>query len=122
MVYGTNHFKGFKLMKSIMYNIGVPGTFAYLGPAQPDEYQTQFDTWDGDVQNLMNHLTRKYGGETSTYQSIIEETLAEVSYIEKHFREAFKRLESQGRVKVRGLRGKRGGFKPGTVFEFIEGQ
>lgn len=122
MVYGTNHFKGFKLMKNIMYNTGVPGTFAYLGPAQPDEYQTQFDTWDGDVQNLMNHLTQKYGGETSAYQWIIEETLAEVSYIEKHFREALKRLESQGRVKVSGFRGKRGGFKPRTLFEFIEAQ
>lgn len=122
MVHGSNHFKGFRLMKSIMYNIGVPGTFAYLGPAQPDEYQTQLDTWDSDVRNLMNHLTRKYGGETSQYQWIIEETYAEVSYIEKHFREALKRLESQGRVKVSGLRGKRGGFKPGTVFEFIEGQ
>ena len=120
LVHGSNHFMGFKLMKDIMYNMGIPGTFAYLGPDQPDEYQTHFDTWDSDVQHLMNHLTRKYMDQATTYNLIIEDTYADVPYIEKHFREALKRLERESIVKISGLRGKRGGFKSETIFRFIK--
>ncbi len=122
MVHGSNHFKGFKLMKDIMYWIGIPGTFAYLGPGHPDECQTQLDTGDSDVEHLMNRLVRKHAGETSTYHWIMEESYVETPYIEKPIKEALKRLEAEGKVRVTGPRGNRGGFKPSTVFEFIEGQ
>lgn len=33
LIHATNHFKGMKIMKDIMFNVSrVPGTFAYLGP------------------------------------------------------------------------------------------
>jgi hypothetical protein len=118
LVHGSNHFKGFKLMKDIMFNIGIPGTFAYLGPDQPDECQMLIDTWDSDVEYLKRFLMNKYAGMTRIFKAILEESYAEVPFIEKYFRAALLALEAEGKVTIFGFKRREGTLKYNHGIEF----
>ena len=120
LVHGSNHFKGFKLMKGIMYGIGVPGAFAYLGPDHPQEGQTLLPgVENSEIEHLQRFLLQKYSGKRESFSQILLETYAEGPYIEKHFRAAVCALEREGRVRVYGVRRRPGTLKENHVVEFL---
>jgi len=120
LVHGTNHFKGFKLMKDVMYGIGIPGAFAYLGPRHPVEGQTFLPgVEDAEIDFLEKFLVERYSGRNRRFGEILGETYAEVPYIEKHFRRAILTLEKNGRARVSGVRRRPGTLREGDVVDFL---
>ncbi len=93
LIYATNHIKGLKIMKSIMYNIGgLDFTFTgsrlkqislqdILDPKHPERALKSF------------FLTR-FSNEKLTYDQLIERSLDETPYPEKYYRSALKELEA----------------------------
>ena len=117
LIHATNNIKGHKIMKGIMFNQSVDGSFAYLGPNDVSaRSQTKlFDIYD--IGQLKEYLIERFKGETLTYDDIQETVCepwhSEPPYIDKHYRKALKALEKDGKIRVnrvtskttRGLRG-----------------
>ena len=118
MVHATNNFKGHSIMKGIMFNQSAAGSFAYLGPGDVSE-RSQMRLFDiDDIGQLKEYLLQKFAGQTLTYDQVQESACrpwyAEPPYIDRHFKEALKELETEDKLKVqrvtsktlRGLSGK----------------
>jgi len=121
LVHGSNHFKGFKLMKDIMYNIGIPGMYSYLGPDHPIEGQTFLTPLyeQAELQELGQYLHRKYLGRTLMFEIIMTETYADHPYIEKHYRAAILDLEKNNKVEIFGVRRRAGTLKQDHGVSFL---
>ena len=117
LIHATNNFKGHSIMKQVMFNQSVDGSFAFLGPKDlTGRCQTKlFDIHD--IAQLKGLLPKRFKGETLTYEEIQEKICfpwySEPPYVDKHYREALKELEKESRIKVervtskeKGLRGK----------------
>ena len=120
MVHISTHFKAFKLMKDCMYSIGIPGVFAYLGPDHPIEGQLTLEPLlhDTEIAQLASYIFNQFNGCMVDYKMIEEVIYVNTSYITKHCRHAMNKLEQDGKVVSFG-RGKRGGIKDTTTFQFI---
>lgn len=117
VVHGTNHFRGFRVMKDCMFTLGIPGAFEYLGPKHPSEEQYLFDTFDSEVSHLEAYLIKRYSGRTLLKSAIIRETYDKVPWIGKHYTKAFKELEKEGLIEIHG-KGTRGGLNPNCRIVF----
>jgi three-Cys-motif partner protein len=117
VVHGTNHFRGFRVMKDCMFNLGVPGAFEYLGPKHPSENQCLFNTFDSEVSHLKAYLMERYSGRTPLKSAMIQETYDKVPWIGKHYTKALKELEKDGLIEIHG-KGIRGGMKPNCRIVF----
>lgn len=106
LIHATNHFKGFKIMKDIMYKAGAEDNFAYLGPdhyAYEDQQTSLFDVTDsGDsrVEDLAEFLFKELDGEQMTFFQVMKETYEETDLIEKHYRDAIYHLEERQKAEI----------------------
>lgn len=108
LVHATNHFKGFKLMKDVMFNAGAEEKFAYLGPDHTPYADEQRKLWDfgeiGDderILDLADDLHERFVGEPPiSLWEIMRQTYDEIPLIQKHYRKACLRLENQGRAEI----------------------
>jgi len=104
LLHSTNNFKGHSIMKSIMFNQSVQGSFAYLGPNDISE-RSQTRLFDiHDIRQLKKYLLEKFKGETLTYEEIQEKVCepwySEPPYVDKHYRQALKELKSENKIGV----------------------
>jgi len=104
LIHSTNNFKGHTIMKSIMFNQSVLGSFAYLGPKDIAE-RSQMRLFDiQDIGDLQKYLLERFKGVTITYDEIQKEVCipwySEPPYIDKHYRQALKALEKEHKIKV----------------------
>jgi hypothetical protein len=65
-------------MKSIMYNQGAEGAFAYLGPNDLAN-RSQMRMLDDSIPSLQRYLKERFKGRTLTYDKVLEE-----SYMIRH--------------------------------------
>ena len=106
LIHATNHFKGFKIMKDVMYNAGAEDQFAYLGPdhyAYESDQQTLFQMTgaeDDRIEDLAEFLFSRFEGSTLKFWDIMKETYLETDLIEKHYRKAIYYLEDKHRVQI----------------------
>lgn len=106
LIHATNHFKGFKIMKDIMFNSGAEDQFAYLGPEHygyEDQQATLFDTTgtrDDRVSELADFLFDTFEGEKLSFYEIMKRTYPETDLIEKHYRRAVYYLEDRHKAKI----------------------
>jgi three-Cys-motif partner protein len=123
LIHATNHFKGHKVMKSVMYREGDDDFFAYLGPDHykyENEQMTLFESDDSDdsrADELAEHLVDEFEGQNIAYEKLIRYTYLNTDLIEKHCRRALQDLERQDRVNPNNT-GPQGGYKQDTVFYF----
>jgi spore photoproduct lyase len=117
LIYATNHFLGFKIMKNIMYNQGTPGKFAWLGP-KDSFYRRQQKLFDEDIPSLKDYLLKRFSGQTKTFDEILEETYQDTRFIEKHYRKALKELENEGKIKIERVSSKGSGLKENDRITF----
>lgn len=99
LVHVTNNFKGHDIMKTIMFNQGAHGLFAYLGPKDISErFQMRLFNVH-DIGELKKYLLERFRGRTLPYESIQEEVChpwhSEPPYINKHYNQALKELEGK---------------------------
>lgn len=100
LIYATNNFDGLFIMKSIMYNQGSSGTFAYLGPNEVT-YRSQYMLFAEDIPSFKKYLLKRFAGRSITYRKIEEESYMDTrSFIDKHYREALKKMENEGYIKI----------------------
>lgn len=106
----TNHPKGLKVMKEIMYRKGTKGTYSYQGR---ESSQIALFSTEPDIKELEDALLAEFSGKTISFDEIIDCTL-EWPFIEKHFREVLNGLKEKRIIKKipvdtkgdRGFRGK----------------
>ena len=121
LVHVTNNIKGHYIMKGIMFNQSVLGSFAYLGPEDISE-RSQMRLFDvHDIGQLKKYILEKFKGQNLTYDDILEKIChpwySEPPFIEKHYRKALEKLDNEGKIKIGG-KGPRGGFKKLTRITF----
>jgi three-Cys-motif partner protein len=122
LVHASNSFKGHSVMKNIMFNQGVQGTFAFLGRDDLAE-RTQTRLFDlHDTSALRTELLARFAGQTLTFDAIMETMCypwnSEPPFIEKHYREVIKALEKDGSVSIRRISSKRSGLKGNDLVTF----
>ena len=105
----TNHPKGIKLMKEIMYRKGTVGTYSYQGKS---DSQISLFSAGPSVSELEDFLLEEFVGEDIEYDQVVELTL-EAPFIDKHYREALSNLRERGVIRkipvtTKGSRGFRG--------------
>jgi len=110
LLHVTNNFKGHSVMKNVMFNQSAEGTFAYLGPEEITA-RTQMRLFDiHSIQDLKKYLLDRFKGKSLGYEEIQEQVCTpwytEPPYIDKHYREALKGLEKEGKVKVNRITSK----------------
>lgn len=96
LIHATKHFEGLKLMKGIMYRQGAGGMFAYLGP-QDRAIRYQQRLFDDDIPSLKNFLLDRFAGRMLTYDEVLEDSYMDTPFIDKHYREALKAIEGDGK-------------------------
>lgn len=116
LIHATNHFKGFRAMKDVMFNEGANDNFAYLGSdhyGYDDEQTTLFEATaseDMRIKELRDRLMDAYNEKTVSFEQIIKFTYLHTDLIAKHCRDALETLENRDKISVdRG--GSNRGFK-----------
>lgn len=102
----TNHPKGIKVMKEVMYRKGTIGTYSYLGK---DSSQITLFSTEPNISELEEHLLEEFAGQEIQFDSIIDSNL-DSPFIEKHFRQALNNLKERQIIRkipitTRGQRG-----------------
>lgn len=106
LIHVTNHFKGHKIMKHVMYKEGAKDQFAYLGPdhyAYDSGQQTLFEssnTEDTRISDLADFLFERFEGQRLTFWEVMKKSYTETNYIEEHYRKAIKHLADEHRVTI----------------------
>jgi three-Cys-motif partner protein len=118
LIHATNNFKGLFLMKGIMYNQGAEGNFAYLGP---DDFVAKHQKilFAEDTPSFKKFLVQRFKGQTLSYDEIEEKSYLETRFIDKHYREALKELEKEGKIKINRISSKRSGLKGSDRITFL---
>jgi three-Cys-motif partner protein len=76
LIHCTNHPKGCEIMKEIMYNVGTPGRFGYLGPA---EGQMNLDSFTS-IEKLKKFLLKRFKGQRLPYKEVRYQTLMDILF------------------------------------------
>lgn len=108
LIHLSNHPKAALLMKEVMWRIGdEEGTFDYSA-----RHQGVLFSHTPQVDELANYLKQHYcySGKELTFDKLREETWA-LPFIEKHYREVIKQMESNGEVLVDRIESKKTGIK-----------
>ncbi len=99
LIHATRHFRGLYIMKSIMYNQGGGGTFAYLGPNDLAN-RSQMRMFDDSIPSLKRYLEERFKKRTLTYNKVLEESYMDTPWVDKHYRQALKELEGENKISV----------------------
>jgi three-Cys-motif partner protein len=106
LIHATNHFKGLKVMKDVMFNEGANDLFAFLGAdhyGYEEDQTTLFEstaTEDTRVSELQDRLLTRYEDSTVLYQNILKFTYLHTDLIEKHCDGALRELEKRDKISV----------------------
>jgi len=124
LIHATNHFKGFKVMKDVMFREGAEDNFAYLGSdhyGYEDEQTKLFETTaseDTRIKEVRERLMDRYNGKTVPYNIILRFIYLKTDLIDTHCNDALKTLESKDKISVergdsnRGFKGNNITFEP----------
>ncbi|MFW6173010.1 MAG: three-Cys-motif partner protein TcmP [Promethearchaeota archaeon] len=105
LIHATNHPLGCSRMKEVMFKAGTAGRFGYLGPAQGQLSLTQYE----GLSKFKEFMLKKFEGETLSFNELINRTLMDTDFVETHYIQALKELESEGKVLIKG-KGPKGGM------------
>ena len=129
LIFATNHFKGLRVMKDVMFDEGDDDLFAYLGPDHykyENEQMTLFDatnTNGGDdrkTREFADHLHNQFEGMKMRYEDLIKYTYTSTDLVERHCRNALQYLERCDKV-VSQKTGPQGGYKEEkSLFDFSQ--
>ncbi|WP_436343761.1 three-Cys-motif partner protein TcmP [Natronorubrum sp. FCH18a] len=106
LIHATNHFKGFKAMKDVMFNEGADDNFAYLGSdhyGYEDEQTNLFEVTASEdlrIKELRERLLSRYNGDTVSFNDILKFAYLNTDLIDTHCRKALTTLESQDKIHV----------------------
>jgi len=122
LLHVTNNLKGHLIMKNVMFNQNKEGNFAYLGPDEIPK-SIQFQLFDvNDIENLKRYLEGRFKGKSISFEKILEEVCipweSEPPYIERHYRDALRELENEGKVKIQRITSKKKGIKNQDIIKF----
>lgn len=130
LIHATNHFKGLKVMKDVMFREGADEQFAYLGAEHYgyDDAQTKlFDTTnteDTRITALADYLYDRFEGSQLRYWEILKRTYTDTDLIDKHYKKAIDKLVEKDEATVHNFpdrpRGSSSGKKPDDEIEFCQ--
>jgi len=120
LIHATNNFKGYRIMKEIMYKQA--SDFAYLGPEDSVGRKQLPLLKPADISLLKKLLLETFSGQTLGFEEIEEKICTgnpQNPYIEKHFRDALRELETEEKVKVERITSKKTGLTGNDRITFI---
>ncbi|HET7258143.1 MAG TPA: three-Cys-motif partner protein TcmP [Candidatus Acidoferrum sp.] len=104
LLHASNHVRAVLLMKEVMWPLGdEEGTFDYSGSEQG-----VLISQTPSVEELQNILQREFKGREVGFDELREKTW-KLPFIEKHYREAVRRLEGKS-VKIKRITSKKSGI------------
>lgn len=93
----TNHPKGIKEMKKVMYKTGTVGTYSYQGK---ESLQRSLFSTEPNTNELENYLLTEFAGQELTYDEIVESTL-DSPFIDKHYKAVLNKLRKDRAIEKR---------------------
>jgi len=115
LIHATNNFKGFKVMKEVMFSIGGEN-YAYYGSLKKTTLEEMLETYKEKIED---YLTNKYiKDKWYDYEHLLTDICIDTPYIEKHCREILKKLEKENKIVVKRLISKKTGIKEGDLIMF----
>jgi len=130
LIHATNHFKGFKVMKDVMFREGAEDQFAYLGAdhyGYEDSQTTLFESTESEdtrVKALAEFLYDRYEDEQFRFWEILKGTYMETDLIEKHYKRAIDILVDEDKATVHNFpqrdQGSKRGKNPDDEIEFCQ--
>ena len=110
LIHATNHFKGLKYMKEVMYKQSGKGLFCFLG-ADDITSKAQMRLFDEDIDSLKKFLLHSFSGRTITYDQILEESYMDTPLIDTHYRQALQELRKGKKINVKPVTSKKAGLQ-----------
>jgi three-Cys-motif partner protein len=118
LIFVTKHFKGYEIMKDIMFaesstqDQGV-ASFAY-SPA--DASMPLLFSLARPADELKSELLTLFAGKSKSFETLYVEHSVDTPYVRKNYRAALTELENEGAVQVNTLKA---GRRPGTFAEHV---
>lgn len=113
LLHASNNVRAVLLMKEVMWPLGdEEGTFDYAA-----ESQQVLISSTPRVEELQQILTKRFAGQEVGFDELRERTW-ELPFIEKHYRELLRQLESSGRATIRRITSKKTGITGNDLVRF----
>lgn len=87
----TNHPKGIRVMKGVMYKQGTRGAYSYQGK---EHSQVSLFSTEPDTSELEEFLLKEFAGQRVSFDKIVDLTL-DSPFIERHYREVLNKLKKE---------------------------
>lgn len=119
LLHATNHFKGLKIMKDVMFREGAEEHFSFLGPEHygfEEGQTTLFESTSAEDQripDLADYLYEVFNGRRLRYWEVMKETYLDTDLIQPHYRQAIELLVEQRRAIVYNFPERRDGTSYG---------
>lgn len=113
----TNHAKGIRVMKSIMYKTGTRGTYSYRGR---EHSQASLFSTEPDINELEQFLLDEFAGQRASFDYIVDSTY-DSPFIDKDYRRVLNDLRKAGIIQKipKTTKGERG-FNKNDIAIFPE--
>ncbi len=106
MVHATNHPKGRRLMKDVMYRQGSEGVFAYMGP-QDQMTRLQKTLFQEDpIPELKENLLFSQAGKTMSFEDLRNKCCDDDELRDPDYRKALQELRAEEVIEVRSVTSK----------------
>ncbi len=111
IIHATTHIKGFKVMKNIMFNMGIEGTFEFHGKREKELKKhrkiTDYMGVDPDVEKLKKWLKKNIRKDKLyTFKELSEIIYIRTFFIEKTLRKCLQEMERKGSIIVERITSK----------------
>ncbi|MHA1270187.1 MAG: three-Cys-motif partner protein TcmP [Candidatus Helarchaeota archaeon] len=126
LIHATTHIKGLEVMKTVMYNTGLKGTFKYHGKSEQILRKTklldEFTDYDFNIDGLKKWLKTNLKYKKSyTFNELKEIILEKTPFIEKDLRSCLKEMEKNSEIRINRIESKKKGIKGKDKIRFING-
>lgn len=111
MIHATTHYKGLEVMKKIMYNIGVKGSFEFHGKEEHNLRRTKtlfeclnMEPYEPNLRKWLNNYV--IPGRNYSFDGLKWFILLYTPFIESVLRKVLKNMEKEGKIRVKRITSK----------------
>ena len=115
IIHATTHFKGLEVMKNVMFNLGIPGTFEYHGKNEgilkANKTLDKFIKTSPQIKSIENWVVTFLKNKKSlTFNELKKIIYDNTAWIERQLREALKNLEKNKHIEINRITSKKTGI------------
>lgn len=112
LIHGTNHFKGFEVMRENMFHVGGEN-FTLYGSRKMHTLTFFVKDYKNEIKSIVLEMLKEK--KLLRIRWIKEEIYQRTFYLMKHIRETLKEMEKNGEIVVKRYKSKKTGIKEGDL-------